>query len=39
MFSDEERLALRRKMVGAFWFMRVGLVLRKYLRRVWLKRR
>ncbi|CAK56760.1 unnamed protein product (macronuclear) [Paramecium tetraurelia] len=38
-FTQVEKLQLRRKLSGTFWFIRIGLVLRKYLRRVWLNRR
>ncbi|CAD8172373.1 unnamed protein product [Paramecium octaurelia] len=38
-FTETEKLQLRRKLSGTFWFIRIGLVLRKYLRRVWLNRR
>ncbi|CAD8156627.1 unnamed protein product [Paramecium octaurelia] len=39
IFTDEEKLKLRRKLSGVFWYFRIGLVLRKYLKRVWLQRR
>ncbi|CAD8168843.1 unnamed protein product [Paramecium octaurelia] len=38
-FTDDEILKLRRKLIGLFWYIRIGLVLRKYLKRVWLQRR
>ncbi|CAD8086233.1 unnamed protein product [Paramecium sonneborni] len=38
-FTDQEKLNLRRKLCGVFWFIRIGLVLKKYLRQVWLNRR
>ncbi|CAD8171753.1 unnamed protein product [Paramecium pentaurelia] len=39
IFTEEEKLKLRRKLIGLFWYIRIGLVLRKYLKRVWLQRR
>ncbi|CAD8078786.1 unnamed protein product [Paramecium sonneborni] len=39
IFTQEEKLKLRRKLSGLFWYIRIGLVLRKYLKRVWVQRR
>ncbi|CAD8174929.1 unnamed protein product [Paramecium pentaurelia] len=38
-FTEDQKVQLRRKLGGAFWFIRIGLGLKKYLRRVWLDRR
>ncbi|CAD8062363.1 unnamed protein product [Paramecium primaurelia] len=39
IFTQDEKLKLKRKLSGLFWYIRIGLVLRKYLKRVWLQRR
>ncbi|CAK80902.1 unnamed protein product (macronuclear) [Paramecium tetraurelia] len=38
-FTEEQKLLLRRKLCGAFWYIRIGLGLQKYLKGVWLDRR
>ncbi|CAD8084633.1 unnamed protein product [Paramecium sonneborni] len=39
LFKDDEKINLRRKLCGIFWFIRIGMGLKKYLKRVWLNRR